>query len=214
MKRIPVFATIVVLLAVAAMIALGLWQLDRRAQKEALLASYARNAVLPVLAMPRPPMREADLFRRASAYCLRPTNIVRAAGRSADGVSGWRHIADCQSGIEGPGFKVEMGVSQAADFTPQWRGGEVSGVLTFAPSATPMIQRLFGRSAPPTPMLVADRPLAPGLERSRAPDPSGIPNNHLAYAVQWFAFAVIALVIYALALRRRRPIESFRRGAD
>jgi surfeit locus 1 family protein len=30
-----------------------------------------------------------------------------------------------------------------------------------------------------------------------------VPNNHLAYAVQWFLFAGVAAVIYALALRRR-----------
>ena len=28
-------------------------------------------------------------------------------------------------------------------------------------------------------------------------------NNHMAYAVQWFLFAATALVIYAVALRRR-----------
>jgi surfeit locus 1 family protein len=31
-----------------------------------------------------------------------------------------------------------------------------------------------------------------------------IPNNSFAYAIQWFLFAATALVIYALALRRRR----------
>jgi surfeit locus 1 family protein len=36
--------------------------------------------------------------------------------------------------------------------------------------------------------LVADPPLA-GLAANAAPDPSDIPNNHLAYAVQWFLFA-------------------------
>jgi surfeit locus 1 family protein len=35
------------------------------------------------------------------------------------------------------------------------------------------------------------------------PDPNDIPNNHLAYAVQWFLFAGVALVIYALAVRKR-----------
>jgi surfeit locus 1 family protein len=50
--------------------------------------------------------------------------------------------------------------------------------------------------------LVADPPLA-GLEANAKPDPSNIPNNHLAYAVQWFFFALTALVIYALALRKR-----------
>ncbi len=43
----------------------------------------------------------------------------------------------------------------------------------------------------------------PGLQASAAPNPSDMPNNHLAYAVQWFAFAATALIIYALALRKR-----------
>jgi cytochrome oxidase assembly protein ShyY1 len=30
-----------------------------------------------------------------------------------------------------------------------------------------------------------------------------MPNNHLAYAVQWFLFAAIALIIYIIAVRRR-----------
>ena len=50
--------------------------------------------------------------------------------------------------------------------------------------------------------LVADPPVA-GLGANARPDPSDIPNNHLAYAVQWFLFAFTALVIYALALRKR-----------
>ena len=37
-RRIPIFSTLLVLAAVGVMIALGFWQLDRRAQKEALLA--------------------------------------------------------------------------------------------------------------------------------------------------------------------------------
>jgi len=36
-----------------------------------------------------------------------------------------------------------------------------------------------------------------------APSMEQIPNNHLSYAIQWFAFAIIALVIYFLALRWR-----------
>jgi cytochrome oxidase assembly protein ShyY1 len=31
-----------------------------------------------------------------------------------------------------------------------------------------------------------------------------IPNNHLAYAVQWFVFAGVAAAIYAILLWRRR----------
>ena len=42
-----------------------------------------------------------------------------------------------------------------------------------------------------------------GLTQLAAPDPRDVPNNHLSYAVQWFLFAVTALVIYGLALRKR-----------
>ena len=50
--------------------------------------------------------------------------------------------------------------------------------------------------------LVAEVPQA-GLRPLAAPDPGDLPNNHLAYAGQWFFFALTALVIYVLALRRR-----------
>jgi surfeit locus 1 family protein len=41
------------------------------------------------------------------------------------------------------------------------------------------------------------------LQPNARPDPNDIPNNHLSYAVQWFLFALTALVIYGLALRKR-----------
>ena len=40
-------------------------------------------------------------------------------------------------------------------------------------------------------------------EPSAPPSLSSIPNNHRSYALQWFAFALIALVIYGLAVRKR-----------
>ena len=43
----------------------------------------------------------------------------------------------------------------------------------------------------------------PGLEPSALPSLESIPNNHRLYAVQWFLFAAIALIIYVLAVRKR-----------
>ena len=43
-----------------------------------------------------------------------------------------------------------------------------------------------------------------GLKPLAPPDPNEVPNNHLMYAGQWFFFALTALVIYVLALRRKR----------
>jgi cytochrome oxidase assembly protein ShyY1 len=39
------------------------------------------------------------------------------------------------------------------------------------------------------------------LEPSAPPSIEQIPNNHRSYAIQWFLFALIAVVIYLLALR-------------
>jgi surfeit locus 1 family protein len=61
---------------------------------------------------------------------------------------------------------------------------------------------MVGKSAPQQLLLVADTP-APGLAANEMPSIESIPNNHLAYAVQWFLFAGIAVIIYLLALRRR-----------
>ena len=57
-------------------------------------------------------------------------------------------------------------------------------------------------------MLIAER-ASEGLEPVAPPSVEDVPNNHLAYAVQWFFFAAVAAFIYVLALRRRkRPLES------
>lgn len=200
MRRVPVVATVLVVLAVAAMIALGMWQLDRRQQKLALLDRYAANQHLPAIALPRVP-DDSTLFRQAKAFCLQPVVWHSEAGRAADGSSGWRLIADCRSGAEGPGFAVQLGIAAKLDARPVWKGGAVSGYITHAPQHRALIQAVWSR-APQAMMLVADTPL-PGLKPNAPANLDDIPNNHLAYAVQWFIFAAIAAVIYLLALRRR-----------
>ncbi len=202
--KLPVIPTIIVAIAVAAMIGLGIWQLDRRGEKEAAIAAYAGNSALPVMAFPRPPVGDEYLFRRASAMCLEVVGWTEQAGRAENGPKGWRHIAECRgNGAEGPTHKFDMGVSTAPGATPVWKGGEVTGSITQAPDSSPILAGLFGKRTPRTLMLVADNP-APGLSASARPDPSSVPNNHLAYAVQWFLFAGIAAAIYLLALRWRQ----------
>lgn len=201
MKRFPVVATSLVGLAIAAMIALGIWQLQRRGEKEALLAQLASNQHLPPIAFPAIPVGDDLLFRRASAFCLKPVAWQSRGGRDAAGKPGWRQIASCSTGAEGPGVMVQIGVAATATAKPVWSGGKVSGYISHAPNDEPMIVAAFSRS-PKTLMLVADPPLA-GLAANPPADLSSVPNNHLAYAVQWFLFALVAGVIYVIALRRR-----------
>ena len=85
-------------------------------------------------------------------------------------------------------MSVEVGWSKDPNAKVNWAGGLVSGVV--APDRA-MRMRLVAASAPP------------GLEPSALPSLSSIPNNHRSYALQWFAFATIALIIYGLAVRKK-----------
>jgi cytochrome oxidase assembly protein ShyY1 len=188
-RKLPLLPTILVALAVATMIWLGIWQLDRRQQKEALLASYHAAAGKPPIGWPAvPPKEPLPLFRHATANCLSVVAFRTAAGQNLKGEPGYLIIADCRTGAEGPGLSVEIGWSKNPNAGQAWRGGLVSGVI-----APDKINRM---------RLVAASP-GPGLVASAPPSPETIPNNHLSYAIQWFLFAGIALIIYALAVRQR-----------
>ncbi len=197
MSRLPVLPTILVALAVAAMIALGVWQLvDRLPKKEAFLVQLAANPARAPIAFPRVP-DDTLLFRRASGFCLQPASIALAGA----GASGYRAIARCRTGAEGPGMIVQLGTTRDPNAKVAWTGGEVRGFISHAPDGRSLIGSLFDRR-PQDMMLVADAP-APGLAPNGRPDVASVPNNHLAYGVQWFLFAGIACVIYVLAVVRR-----------
>jgi surfeit locus 1 family protein len=182
--RFPLLATLLVLLAVGIMARLGLWQLDRLHQKEALLARYASaSAASAPVAWPRSaPEIEATLYRRGSVACASVRSASWKSGVNASGEAGLARYVECRT-PEGGTATVVLGWARQPT-SPDWRGGEVRGTIA------------------PGPRLVADPPLA-GLQANVRPDPATIPNNHLSYAVQWFLFALTALVIYAIALWRR-----------
>ncbi|WP_308515463.1 SURF1 family protein [Sphingomonas flavescens] len=189
-RRLPIIPTILVLAAVATMIGLGFWQLQRARWKDGLIARYAQAEKLPPVEFPTVPTPDAQLplFRHATGMCFRTIGERTAAGENQGGEPGFVHIVDCATGAEGPGMSVELGWSKNPNARAQWRGGLVSGVI--APDSKTRL-RLVAASAPP------------GLEPSAPPSLDAIPNNHRSYALQWFAFALTALIIYGLAVRKR-----------
>ena len=188
--RFPLIPTLIVAAAVATMIGLGVWQLQRAEWKEGLIATYRANAERAAVAWPNvAPEGDDLLYRRATGFCLEPTGWRAVAGRNVRDEPGWSHIAACRTGGgEGPGMQVELGWSKSPQ-PPQWRGGEVTGWI--APDRKHRIR------------LVADKP-PPGLDQVKPPSPEATPNNHRLYALQWFFFAAAAALIYVLALRRRQ----------
>ena len=189
-RRLPIIPTIVVLAAVAVMIGLGIWQLQRARWKEGLILRYAEAERLPPITFPTEPLRDNQLplFRNATGVCLRVVGQRAVAGENRGGEPGYAHIVDCATGAEGPGMSVEVGWSKDPNAKVNWTGGPVSGVIG-PDSRTRM--RLVAAGPPP------------GLEPSAPPSLATIPNNHRSYALQWFAFAAIALVIYGLAVAAR-----------
>lgn len=203
MPRFPLIPTAVVGLAIAAMIALGVWQLAvRLPQKEALLAQLAANPAKPEIAFPKFP-DDSLLFRKASGFCLQPVSSQLTGAGNA----GFRFIVECRTGgLEGPGMMVQLGTTRDPMAKPVWKGGAVKGRISHAPDGRSMLASLFDRT-PKKLMLIADTP-PPGLTANGTPDISSVPNNHLAYGVQWFLFALVAAVIYVLALVWRQKRAS------
>lgn len=194
-RRVPIIPTLIVLAAAALMIGLGFWQIQRAQQKEALLARYESAEGLPPIVWPTGPLSDKNLplFRKASGNCLEPIATKAIAGRNVQGESGYSHLVDCRTGAEGPGMRVDIGWSRDPRDGAQWKGGPVSGTI--------------GSDGEKRIRLVSATGLA-GLQPSLPPSLDDIPNNHRSYAVQWFLFAAIALLIYGLAVRAKLRKEA------
>jgi len=207
MRRIPILPTLLVLLAVALMVSLGLWQLRRAEWKEGLIARASANLVMAVEPMPARPGPGLD-YRRFRLFCDQlDFNESPTAGAGPDGASGWLQKAKCiRSG--GVPVMVALGLTDHPDrLAPSSYQHAFSGRVI--PSGANGVNGY---------LLFAERPLI-GLAPVAQPTPetamATTPSGHRLYALQWFLFATVALVIYVLALYRRaadRAADTARRN--
>jgi cytochrome oxidase assembly protein ShyY1 len=191
-RRLPIIPTVVVLVAVAAIVWLGIWNLERAKFHQAQLDNYQSAARLPPIPFPAAPAPDAQLpfYRYATGNCLHVIGWRTSVGENRNEEPGFVVIADCTTGVEGPGMSVELGWSKNPNAKPSWTGGLVSGVIV-----PDRISRM---------RLVAAKP-ASGLEAVASPVATVeiTPGRNRGYAATWFGLAVVALVIYAFALRKR-----------
>ena len=188
LRQLPVIPTIVVLIAAGIMVSLGVWQLGRADEKAALIAKF-EAALEDKSLKPFPPEKgildQRSLFHRTRIECTAVVAREAVAGRSAAGRNGMAQIVQCKTphGVA----DVKLGWSDRPEF-PEFAAGPIYGIVVPGGKHGMRVQ--------------ADPPLA-GLEPLAKPDPRDLPNNHLAYAGQWFFFALTALVIYWLAMKKR-----------
>ena len=231
-RRVPIFATIIVVAAAATMVGLGIWQLGHKTEKEALIARYEAAQAQEGFQFITPTSPEAA-YTKTIEYCADPTDQTTVSGRNAKGQNGWVHVARCTIGGQWPTTEdaarefdkifaknsgsARMTEAELAEFIEDARTASDLPDYVLKPadvvlgwSRSPEVVEWEGGFVAGTVVptgelgfkIVADPPLA-GLQPMAKPDPGDLPNNHLAYAGQWFFFALTALVIYVLALRRR-----------
>jgi surfeit locus 1 family protein len=205
-KNWPLIPTILVVLAVATMLGLGIWQLQRKQHHEILLEKVSRNAAKPPISYPElGPVSASALQRKSSITCLRVVQWREDTGKDNAGKAGTRYLAECVTGVEGPGALIAAGVADLPNLSVDWNGGQVSGVITEEPDRQSMLAKLSGPKVVLRPMLVSSQGLG-GLRTAAQPSLDKLREritSNLLYAIQWFIFAFAAAVIFVLAVRKR-----------
>lgn len=203
--RVPIIPTLITAIGVLILCGLGRWQLERRAWKADLIARLEAAGSQPP-ATPREFLAamQGDIslqYRRAEISCRpgprKPYDL--RPGSSAGGTSGYFVVVSCRPNDRAPDIVAVAGWTRRVDAKDMVidLDHEFAGVL---------IERPYG-NAPDRPrfMLIPDTAVAP-LGRPQQPRPADLPDNHLAYAGQWFGLAVVLAAIYGLWLRRRSMV--------
>jgi len=169
-----------------------------------LLASYQAAAGAPTLdGIAEGAMVDTLAFRRAHLFCIVATPASQLGGASRTGGPGFRNVVGCRL-ADGRMILADIGwspINGRPVFPVIGQGIEANGRLI---PDEPLAGRVFphGRAGLLPVLIVMETPVA-GFQPSIAPSIADIPNNHRAYAAQWFLFATIAMIIFVLAVRRR-----------
>lgn len=203
-RRLPVAATLLTLVMIPVLIALGFWQLERREWKHALIARLEAAKTLP-------PVTAHDYYRamigldslqyrRAEADCrpgrVKPYDLK--GGTSADDEGGFLVLVDCNDParhrapdmVVVAGWTLRPDAVRTLDLDTHFNGT--------------LIEHPYGDQPGRPRFMLIPTTAVPPLAVSRTPVPDDLPDSHLSYALQWFAFAATLAVIYAVYFRQWR----------
>jgi cytochrome oxidase assembly protein ShyY1 len=226
-RRVAVVVLAVVVAATC--VGLGLWQLRRLEERRALNATILDRRSAAPIAIEGASAEAAGPYRPAAAQGTYDVeHEVLLFGRSLDGEAGHQVVTPLVLADGGAILVVRGWVPFAMQAAPV-RGAtppadeiEVSGSLmpdegdgSTTPDTDGVIQVLdvegIASTLPydvfPLPLRLTEQaPPQPGALPTPVPMPELSEGPHLSYAIQWFAFAVVAVVGAAILLRRdRRP---------
>lgn len=219
MTRRMIIPLLIGLLGGAILISLGVWQLNRLAWKEAVLADIdARIADAPV-SLPATPNPQADRYLPVTAtgrFTGEQLDVLVSRKQIGPGV----RVVEVFETTDGRRVLVDRGfVPQDARSAPRLSGpatvegnlhwpDEVDGFtptpdattgLWFARDVAAMAAALDTEAT----FIVARKPTGGEIEPMPV-DSSGIPNDHMNYAITWFSLAAVWLGMTAYLLWRIR----------
>ena len=219
--RRTLFLLIVGLGGAAILIALGIWQVQRLAWKEAILADIEARTVAEPVSLPAAPEPERDAYLPVAATGRFGEEELHVLVSARDFGAAYRVIAPFTL-ADGRSILVDRGVipTEAKDdarpigeatvvgnlqwpqetdsFTP---APDVAGNIWFARDVAAMAAAL---GTDPVLLVTRDAPDMAGAPRPLPVDTAMIPNDHLQYAVTWFSLAAIWLAMSLFFLRRPR----------
>ncbi|GAC1554773.1 MAG: SURF1 family protein [Beijerinckiaceae bacterium] len=215
------------LAGMAVLVSLGVWQLNRLAWKEALIARIEARAKAPPV--PLPPAADwaaerADDYEYrhvvlTGRFDEREALVFRGSGPDAGAGPGYfvmapLILADGWSVIVNRGF-VPLAAKDSATHRPPTGEVTVTGLMRppeprnpFTPADEPDKGRWFSRDPVAIAAYLGLARAAPfSIDADASPDPAALPrggatiiafpNNHLSYALTWFGLAAALAGVFA-----------------
>lgn len=203
------------------LIVLGLWQLDRLGQKQAMLAGISARMDEPPVALPALPDPVADRYLAVTARGTFTTGEILVVSSLRNIGPGYRLIGTFVT-EEGRRIMVDRGFVPDAERALPRPGGPatITGNLAwpqekdrYTPDPDERLGIWFARDTAAMAVELATEAVLVVLRSTdeAAPaaivvpiDTAGIPNNHLNYAITWFLLAVVWAGMTAYLLWRMR----------
>jgi surfeit locus 1 family protein len=212
------------LLGTVVLVGLGIWQVQRLEWKEAILADIDARITAAPVALPVQPDPQADRYLPVSVTGQLQDPAIRVLVSQKQVGAGYRIIRPMA--VEGRRIMVDLGFLPIQSPTPANKADPVTvqgnlhwpdEVDSYTPAPDLGADIWFARDLPrmadhlgTEPVLVVARATSlPDSALSPLPvDTSGIPNDHLGYAVTWFGLAIVWVVMTGFFLWRiRKPAK-------
>lgn len=208
---------------VAVLVRLGQWQVERLAWKEGVLADIAAHISADPVALPEMVEPERDRYLPVALTGRIGDTALRVLVSQKQVGAGYRVISPLET--DGRRVLLDRGFVKVSTDIPappeeavtvqgnlHWPDerlsstpeNDVAGNIWFARDIAQMAEVLGTE-----PVLVVTRKLSvPEVGVSPLPvDTSGIPNDHLSYAITWFSLAVIWAAMTGFFIWRMRQAE-------